>query len=100
MSPRGEEKVEGALLRRTLVIANQRGLHARAAAKFVQTAGAFDAEIMVRKDDTEVSGLSIMGLMMLAAGPGCEIELIASGREAALAVEAIAGMVASNFDEN
>ncbi len=99
MSPRGEEKVEGGPLRRILVIANQRGLHARAAAKFVKTAGAFDAEIMVRKDDTEVSGVSIMGLMMLAAGPGCEIELIANGREAAEAVEAIAGMVAANFDE-
>ena len=53
----------------------------------------------MRKDDTEVSGLSIMGLMMLAAGPGCEIELIAKGREAAEAVEAIAGMVAAKFDE-
>ena len=54
----------------------------------------------MRKDDTEVSGVSIMGLMMLAAAQGSEIELVASGREAALAVEAIAGMVASKFDEN
>ena len=100
MAPQGEETIEGAPLRRTLVIANQRGLHARAAAKFVKTAGAFDAEITVRKDDTEVSGVSIMGLMMLAAGQGCEIELIASGREAVLAIEAIAGMVAGKFDEN
>ncbi len=100
MAPQGEETVEGAPLRRTLVIANQRGLHARAAAKFVKTAGAFDAKISVRKDDTEVSGVSIMGLMMLAAGQGCEIELIASGREAVAAVEAIAGMVAGKFDEN
>ena len=56
----GEEEVEaptdGAVLRRTLVIANERGLHARAAAKFVKTVGAFDAEVSVRKDDTEVSG--------------------------------------------
>ncbi len=96
----GEEKIEGAPLRRTLVIANPRGLHARAAAKFVKTAGAFDAEVSVRKDDTQVSGLSIMGLMMLAAGQGCEIELIVNGPEAAEAVEAIAGVVASNFDEN
>ncbi len=86
-------------LRRTLVIANQRGLHARAAAKIVKAVGAFDAAVSVRKDDTEVSGLSIMGLMMLAAGPGCEIELIAYGLEAAEAVEAIAGMVAAKFDE-
>ncbi len=95
MPPTGE----GGPLRRTLVIANQRGLHARAAAKIVKAVGAFDVAVSVRKDDTEVSGLSIMGLMMLAAGPGCEIELIANGREAAEAVEAIAGMVAANFDE-
>ena len=95
----GEDKLDGTLLRRTLVIVNQRGLHARAAAKFVKTAGAFDAEVLVRKDDTQVSGLSIMGLMMLAAGQGCEIELTVKGREAAEALEAIAGVVASNFDE-
>ena len=99
----GEEEVEapvaGTPLRRTLVIANRRGLHARAAAKFVKTVGAFDAEVIVRKDDTQVSGLSIMGLMMLAAGPGCEIELIVNGPEAAEAVEAIAGMVTGKFDE-
>ncbi len=86
-------------LRRIVVIANERGLHARAAAKFVKAVGAFYAYFSVRKDDTEVSGLSIMGLMMLAAGQGCEIELIAKGREAAEAVEAIAGMVAAKFDE-
>ncbi len=95
----GEETVEGAPLRRILVISNQRGLHARAAAMVVKTAGAFDAEVSVRKDDTEVSGLSIMGLMMLAAGQGCEIEVIVSGREAAEAVAAIAVVVAGKFDE-
>ena len=95
----GEATVEGAPLRRILVIANQRGLHARAAAMFVKTAGAFDAEVSVRKDDTQVSGLSIMGLMMLAAGPGCEIELIVNGPEAEQAVEAITGMVVGKFDE-
>ena len=99
MPPYGEQKVEGAALRCTLVIANQRGLHARAAAKFVKTVGAYDVEVTVRKDDTEVSGLSIMGLMMLAAGPGCEIELIVNGPEAAQAIEAITGMVVGKFDE-
>ena len=96
----GEDKLDGTLLRRTLVIANQRGLHASAAAKFVKTVGAFDAEVSVRKDDTEVSGLSIMGLMMLAAGRGCEIELIVNGPEAAQAIEAITGMVTGKFDES
>ena len=62
-------------LRRTLSIANKRGLHARAAAKFVRTAGQFDAVIRVSFKGQEVSGLSIMGLMMLAAGIGSEIEL-------------------------
>ncbi len=99
MPPFGEEKVEGAALRCTLVIANQRGLHARAAALFVNTVGAYDVEVSVRKDDTEVSAFSIMGLMMLAAGPGCEIELIVNGPEAAEAVEAISGMVVGKFDE-
>ena len=88
------------LLRRTLVIANRRGLHARAAALFVKTAGAFDAKISVRKDGTQVSGLSIMGLMMLAASQGCEIELIAGGPDAAAAVEAIAALVAGKFAED
>ena len=99
MPPGGEAMAEEAALRRILVIANSRGLHARAAAKFVKTVGAFDAEITVRKDDIEVSGLSIMGLMMLAAGQGCEIELIASGRQAAEAIEAITVMVVGKFDE-
>ena len=63
-----------------LSIANKRGLHARAAAKFVRTAGQFDAVIRVSFKGQEVSGLSIMGLMMLAAGIGSEIELFCSGR--------------------
>ncbi len=88
------------IVRRVLVIGNQRGLHARAAAMFVKMASAFDAEIAVQRDGTQVSGLSIMGLMMLAASQGCEIELIASGPEAVQAVEAIAGLVAARFEED
>ncbi len=90
---------DGGAVRRTVVIENARGLHARAAANFVKVAGTFDAEISVQKDGTVVSGISIMGLMMLAAGPGCEIELIARGRQAAEAVEALAGLVAGRFEE-
>ncbi len=88
------------IVRRVLVIGNQRGLHARAAAMFVKTASAFDAEIVVQRDGARVSGLSIMGLMMLAASQGCEIELIASGPEASRAVEAIAGLVSAKFEED
>ncbi len=89
---------ENRVVRRNVVIESPRGLHARAAATFVKVAGGFEAEISVRKDGSVVSGSSIMGLMMLAAGPGCEIELIASGREAREAVDALARLVASNFE--
>lgn len=85
---------------RDVTIANQKGLHARAAAKFVKLAGAFQADITVVKGDMEVSGLSIMGLMMLAAGPGSTMELRASGPDAASAIEALADLVARKFDES
>lgn len=86
--------------RRVVVIRNQRGLHARAAAQFVKVAGGFDAEITVERDGTAVSGLSIMGLMMLAAGPGCEIELAAQGRQAVEALDALARLVSRKFEED
>jgi phosphocarrier protein HPr len=86
-------------LARTVTIVNLRGLHARAAAKFVKTAGEFDAQITVAKQDTEVSGLSIMGLMMLAAGKGSEIEIRTQGAQAQAALDALVALVASKFDE-
>jgi len=85
---------------RQVTIVNRRGLHARAAARFVKLAGEFDAEIMVAKDGTEVSGLSIMGLMMLAAAPGTSIEVRAQGGQAKEALAAIAALVACGFDED
>jgi phosphocarrier protein len=87
-------------LRRTLSIANKRGLHARAAAKFVRTAGQFDANVRVSFKGQEVSGLSIMGLMMLAAGIGSEIELSCSGRQAAEAMAALSALVEGKFGED
>ncbi|MFQ5785693.1 MAG: HPr family phosphocarrier protein [Alphaproteobacteria bacterium] len=95
----GSGSVDG-VVRRTVTIANERGLHARAAAKFVTVAGGYDAEVAVRKDGATVSGLSIMGLMMLAAGPGCEIELVARGPQAGPAVDALTRLVAARFEEN
>ena len=89
----------GTVISRTLEIRNQRGLHARAAAKFVKLVGQFAAEITVVKGDVSVSGNSIMGLMMLAAGPGTEIEVRASGPDAAAAMAAIAELVERKFDE-
>lgn len=87
------------VLRRLIEIPNQRGLHARAAARFVKTIDGLDAEVTVVKGDMEVSGRSIMGLMMLAAGPGCVVELRAVGREAALALERLGQLIDRKFDE-
>ena len=86
--------------RRTVEICNQRGLHARAAARFVKTAAQFDAEISVRKNGTSVSGRSIMGLMMLAAASGTVIEITATGADAAAAVETLARLIECKFDED
>lgn len=87
-------------LRRDATIANRRGLHARAAAKFVKLAATFDAQVLVGHRGTEVSGLSIMGLMMLAAAPGCCIELKASGNQAVEALDALVDLVDRKFDED
>jgi phosphocarrier protein len=84
---------------REMRIINQRGLHARASAKFVQVASGFDAVIDVEKDGVKVGGTSIMGLMMLAASPGCSIRVIAQGPEAAAALDALEQLVASRFGE-
>ena len=83
----------------TVDIINKRGLHARASAKFVKMASTFDAEVRVSKDGQTVDARSIMGLMMLAAGPGCCIEIEAEGPEAAPALEALAALVTARFDE-
>ena len=95
--PAGGEAVAA---RRSVTIRNQRGLHARAAAKFVKLADLFEAEVTVRKGAMSVSGRSIMGLMMLAAGPGCEIELLAAGADAEPALLAIAELIQRKFDED
>ncbi|HUK58377.1 MAG TPA: HPr family phosphocarrier protein [Stellaceae bacterium] len=84
---------------RKVTICNRRGLHARAAARFVKLAFEFAAEVTVAKNGTSVSGRSIMGLMMLAAGPGTEIELRATGLDAERAVDALAGLISGGFDE-
>jgi len=86
-------------LTRTVEISNQRGLHARASAKFVKLAATFDAEVKVTKDGSTVDARSIMGLMMLAAGLGCCIEISAQGPQAEEAIEALSQLVADRFDE-
>ena len=96
----GRTSDAGPVVTRQVTIVNRKGLHARAAARFVKLAGTFDAEISVAKRDAIVSGLSIMGLMMLAAAPGCPLELRATGRAANEALAALAALVERKFDED
>jgi phosphocarrier protein HPr len=90
---------EAALVRRTVGICNQRGLHARASAKFVKLAAAYESEIRVTRDGTTVNALSIMGLLMLGAGNGCGLEIAAQGADAEAAVAALADLVDRKFYE-
>ncbi len=85
---------------RSVEIVNERGLHARASAKFVKLAATFDAEVTVLKDGSVVDARSIMSLMMLAAGPGTHIAIHAEGREAQAAVDALAELVGNRFEED
>jgi phosphocarrier protein len=88
------------VLTRSVVIANKRGLHARAAAKFVTMAERFGASVdVVRDPEPPVSARSIMGLMMLGAGKGCTLELRAEGWDAKEALDALAGLIEDGFDE-
>lgn len=84
---------------RDLAIINQRGLHARASAKFVKCAEGYDADITVSRDGQTVPATSIMGLMMLAAAMGTSITVEASGPQADAALSALEALVASKFDE-
>ena len=82
------------------LIENQRGLHARAAAKFVKLAENFQAEVTITKDNMRVSARSIMGLMMLAAGQGSSITICAKGTDAAAAIDALTELVKKKFEED
>ncbi|MFT4251739.1 MAG: HPr family phosphocarrier protein [Caulobacter sp.] len=83
----------------TVEIINERGLHARASAKFVKLASGFDAEVTVAREGSSVDARSIMGLMMLAAGIGSTIDIAAEGPEAEAAVDALVELVGNRFDE-
>jgi phosphocarrier protein len=87
-------------LTRTVTIVNRRGLHARAAAKFVTLAERFGASVDVARDGQIVSARSIMGLMMLGAGQGATVELQADGWDAKEALEALAALVEAGFNEH
>ncbi|CAN7186467.1 HPr family phosphocarrier protein [Mesorhizobium sp. LjRoot246] len=98
MSPEKDQIAKDPITRDFPII-NQRGLHARASAKFVQLASGFDASVHVEKDGVKVGGTSIMGLMMLAASPGYSIRVTASGPEARQVIDALEQLVASRFGE-
>jgi phosphocarrier protein len=87
-------------VKKELVVANKLGIHARPAAMFVKTANQFDCEVLVEKDGETVNGKSIMGLMMLAAGPGSKIRIQADGEDAARAVTEIEALLKRKFDED
>jgi phosphocarrier protein HPr len=84
---------------REFEIVNQRGLHARASAKFVQLVSGFQADVRVERDGVSVGGTSIMGLMMLAASPGCCIRVTADGPEAEEVMTALEKLISSRFGE-
>jgi phosphocarrier protein HPr len=94
-----QQSSSGGVIVRELPIINKRGLHARASAKFVQTAEKFDAELTVTRNGESVGGTSIMGLMMLSAGIGTSITVAAKGREAQAAIDAITELLANKFGE-
>ena len=85
--------------RASVTICNRKGMHARASAKFVKCAETFDAQVRVMRDGNTVDGTSIMGLMMLAAGPGTVIVLEAEGPEGPEAIEALVALVEAGFGE-
>ena len=99
MSPAAADDDYGPAVKREVEIVNKKGLHARASAKFVQTVERFNADIWVTRGGETVGGTSIMGLMMLSAGPGTTIMVSAAGPEAQAALEAIAELVNGKFNE-
>ena len=91
---------EGQALRSVATIINKRGLHARASAKLVEAAARFKSQITVSKDGTSVDARSIMGLMMMGAGVGSQIELCVEGPDANEAMTAILALIAARFGED
>jgi phosphocarrier protein len=99
MRSRSKAARQDGIVRRTATIVNQRGLHARAAARVAKLAEQFALQVTVSANGVSVSALSIMGLMLLAAGPGTEVEISASGKAADEAVAALVALIEAGFDE-
>ena len=100
MSGPAAEPAASGPVTRVMKIINQKGLHARASAKFVQTVEKFEAEVRVSRGGETVGGTSIMGLMMLAASPGTSITVEASGKDAVAVVDALDTLLANRFGED
>ena len=96
----GARKADDVKVFKELIVLNKLGIHARPAALFVKTANRFDCDIFIEKDGERVNGKSIMGLMMLAAGPGSRLLLLAEGNDAARAVVEIEALLQRKFDED
>jgi len=96
----GARRADDVKITKELVVINKLGIHARPAAMFVKTANRFECDIFVEKDGEKVNGKSIMGLMMLAAGPGSKLLLFAEGHDAARAVVEIEALLKRKFDED
>ena len=88
------------MLTRQIEITNKKGLHARAAAKLINLANSFESEILVARDDNEVNGKSILGLLMLAAHQGCWVTVKVDGEDEHQALESIANLIESKFEES
>ena len=96
----GARKADDVKITKEVVVVNKLGIHARPAAMFVKAANRFECDIFVEKDGEKVNGKSIMGLMMLAAGPGSKLLIFAEGHDAAKAVVEIESLVKRKFDED
>ena len=100
MSAKKSTDAGGSLLIREFMIINKLGIHARPAALFVKTANRFECDIFVEKDGEKVNGKSIMGLMMLAAGPGSKLKIHAQGHDASAALAELEALIKRKFDED
>jgi phosphocarrier protein len=96
----GARKADDVKITKELIVINKLGIHARPAAMFVKAANRFECDIFVEKDGEKVNGKSIMGLMMLAAGPGSKLLVYAEGHDAAKAVVEIESLMKRKFDED
>ena len=95
-----KDKTGDAVITRDLVVANKVGIHARPAAMFVKIASRYECDIYLEKDGEKINGKSIMGLLMLAAGPGSKLRIICDGNDARQAVEKLAELFLSKFGED